>query len=59
MLFLFCFCYGVVRVCLFHALWSPGGEELTSWLSFMMSSCVVFTFHCYPGSCVGLDCIDS
>ena len=26
------------------ALWSPAGEGLTSWLSFVMSYCEVFTF---------------
>ena len=35
------------------ALWSPAGKELISWLSFVLIS------HCYPGSGVVLDCIDS
>ena len=28
----------------FDALWSPAGEGLTSWLSFVMSNCDVVTF---------------
>ena len=32
--------------CLFiQALWSPYGEELTSWLSFVMTNCEVVTFQ--------------
>ena len=27
-----------------NALWSPSGNELTSWLSFVMSNCEVVTF---------------
>ena len=27
-----------------HALWSPAGKGLTSWLSFVMSNCDVVTF---------------
>ena len=39
-LFLLCF-----RARLFiDALWSPAGKGLTSWLSFVMSNCEVFTF---------------
>ena len=41
------------------ALWSPTGEGLTIWLSFVMSNCEFVTFHWYPGSGVVLDCIDS
>ena len=37
------------------ALWSPAGEGLTSWLSFVVSNCEFVT----PGSGVLLDCIDS
>ena len=41
MLFLFCF-----HARLFvGALWSPAGKGLTSWLSFVMSYCDVFTFQ--------------
>ena len=36
-LFLFCFC---VRLFI-DALWSPAGKGLTSWSSFVMSSCEV------------------
>ena len=47
MLFLFCFvlfCYALMHVCFFDVLWSPAGKGLTSWLSFVMSSCDVVTF---------------
>ena len=30
------------------ALWSPTGKGLTSWLSFVMSNCDVFTFPLVP-----------
>ena len=43
MLYLFCFCYDFERVC-FDALWSSAAIGLTSWLSFVMSNCGVFTF---------------
>ena len=43
----------------FRALWSPVETGLISWLSFVMSNCVVVISHCYPGSGVVLDCIDS
>ena len=39
---------------------SPPGKGLTSWLSFVMISCVFFPFPIwYPGSGVVLDCMDS
>ena len=41
------------------ALWLPAGKELTSWLSFVVSNCEFSLSHCYPGSGVVLDCIDS
>ena len=41
------------------ALWSPAGKGLTSWLSFVVSSCEFVTFHWYPESGVVLGCIDS
>ena len=41
------------------ALWSPAGKGLTSWLSFVVSSCEVFLSHWYSWSGVVLDCIDS
>ena len=46
MLFLSCFCYVFVHVCLLMpcALWSPAGKRLTSWLSFVVSNCEVVTF---------------
>ena len=40
MLFLSCFCYAFVRICLLM----PVEKELISWLSFVMSNCEVFTF---------------
>ena len=58
-LFLLCFRAGLF----IDALWSPAGEGLTSWLSFVMSKCEVVTFPLVswpiPGSGVVLDCIDS
>ena len=39
MLFLSCFRYACVHVCLLMA-----GKRLTSWLSLVMSNCVVVTF---------------
>ena len=45
MLFLSCFCYAFMRVCLLMpCLWSSAGKGLTSWLSFVMSNCEVVTF---------------
>ena len=41
------------------ALWSPAGKELTSWLSFVVSTVSLSLSHWYPGSGVVLDCIDS
>ena len=41
------------------ALWSPAGNGLTSWLSFVMSAVSLSLSHWYPGSGVVLDCIDS
>ena len=51
---LLCIC-----ACLFMcALWSPAGKGLTSWLSFVVSNCLILS-HWYLGSGVVLDCIDS
>ena len=58
-------CYFCLVFLCFHArlfidaLWSPAGKGLTSWISFVMSSCDVVNSHWYPGSGVVLDCIDS
>ena len=41
------------------ALWSPAGKELTSWLSFVVSTVSLPLCHWYSGSGVVLDCIDS
>ena len=47
MLFLSCFCHKLrFRARMFiNALRSPAGKGLTSWLSFVMSNCEVFTFQ--------------
>ena len=59
-----CFCSVLCLLCLCArlftcALWSPAGKGLTSWLSFMVSTVSLSLSHCYPGSGVVLDCIDS
>ena len=41
------------------ALWSPAWKELTSCLSFVVSTVSLLLSHWYPGSGVVLDCIDS
>ena len=46
---LLCFCSVLCLLCLcarlfICALWSPAGKELTSWLSFVVSSCEFVTF---------------
>ena len=51
-----CVCYARLFIC---ALWSPAGKELTTWLSFVVSSVSLSLSHWYPGSGVVLDCIDS
>ena len=43
MLFLSCLFYAFVRPFI-DALWSPAGEGLTSWLSFVMFNCEVVAF---------------
>ena len=66
LLFLFdllCFCSVLCLLCLcvrlcICALWSPAGKELTSWLSFVVSTVSLSLSHWYPGSGVVLDCID-
>ena len=43
--FLSCVCYAIVRARLFIcALWSPAGNGLTSWLSFVVYNCEFVTF---------------
>ena len=61
---LFCFFLACVLLCLcarlfICALWSPAGEGLTSWLSFVGLTVSLSLSHWYPGSGVELDCIDS
>ena len=59
-MFLFCLVFAMFCARLFIcALWSPAGKELTSWLSFVVSSVSLSLSHWYPGSGVVLDCIDS
>ena len=56
----FCLVFAMFCARLFIcALWSPAGKGLTSWLSFVVSSVSLSLSHCYPGSGVILDCIDS
>ena len=51
---LLCIC---MRLCT-YALWSPAWKGLTSWLSFVVSSCEFVNSSWYHGSGVVLDCID-
>ena len=46
---LLCFCSVLCLICLcarlfIYALWSPAGKGLTSWVSFVVSSCELATF---------------
>ena len=52
------FCSVLCLLCL-CALWSPVGQGLTSWLSFVVSAVSLSLSYWYPGSGVVLDCIDS
>ena len=59
-------CYFCLVLLCFHArlfvdaLWSPAGEGLTSWLSFVMSTCDVVTFPIsHPESGVMLNFIET
>ena len=61
---LLCFCSFLCLLCLcalmfICALWSPAGKGLTSRLSFVVTAVSLSLSHCYPGSGVVLDCIDS
>ena len=59
-MFLFCLVFAVLCARLFIcALWSPAGKELTSWLSFVVSTVSLSLCHWYPGSGAVLNCIDS
>ena len=42
--FLSCVCYAICMRLFICALWSPAGKGLTSWLSFVVSSCEFATF---------------
>ena len=53
-MFLFCLVFAMFCARLFIcASWSPAGKELTSWLSFVVSSVSLSLSHWYPGSGVG------
>ena len=59
-----CFCSVLCLLCLcarlfICALESPAGKGLTSLLSFVVSTMSLSLSHCYSGSGVVLDCIDS
>ena len=54
-MFLLCFCAHLF----IDALWLPAGKGLTSWSSFVMSSCELSLSHFYTESGVVLDCVDS
>ena len=41
----FCIVFVILSRLLIAALWSPAGKGLTSWLSFVVLNCVVFTFQ--------------
>ena len=61
---LLCFCSVLCLLCLcarlfICAVWSSAGKELTSWLSFVVSTVSLSLSHWYPGSCVVLDFIGS
>ena len=50
-MFLFCLVFAMFCARLFIcALWSPAGKQLTSWLSFVVSSVSLSLSHWYPGS---------
>ena len=51
-MFLFCLVFAM-------SLWSPSGEGLTSWLSFVVFTMSLPLSHWYSGSGVVFDCIDS
>ena len=54
-LWLLCLCARLF-IC---ALWAPAGKGLTSWLSSVVSAVSLSLSHCYPGSGVVFDWIDS
>ena len=61
---LLCFCSVLCLLCLcahlfICALWSPAGKELTSCLSFVVSTMSLSLSNRHPGSGMVLDCIDS
>ena len=59
-MFFFCLVFAMSCARLFIcASLSPAGKELTSCLSFVVSSVSLSLSHWYPGSGVVLDCIES
>ena len=50
MLFLSCFCYGFVRICLLMPSGKLVGKGLTSWPLFVRSNCKFSLSHLYPWS---------
>ena len=59
-MFLFCLVFAMsFCASVYMSFWSPAGKGLTSWLSFVVSTVSLSFSHCYPGSGVVLDCIDS
>ena len=44
-MFLFCLMIAMsLFASVYMCFWSPAGKELTSWLSFVVSNCVIVTF---------------
>ena len=59
-MFLFCLVFAMsLCASVYMCLWSPAGEGLNSWLSFVVSAVSLSISHWYTGSGVALDCIDS
>ena len=54
-LYLICLC-AYLFIC---ALWSPAGNWLTYWLSYVVSYCDLSLSNWYSGSGIVFDCIDS
>ena len=59
LLFWIIYVFCLVFLCLCARLWSPAGNGLTYWLSFVVSKCEFVTFPLVSLSGVVLDCIDS
>ena len=59
MFFLPCVCYAFVRVCLYVPCGHLLGKGWPLGTRFWCVSVSLLLSHCYPGSSVVLDCIDS